>query len=367
MTGVGYAALHQVRALLARRSEEVRLFAVRARGGPRTVPEDLLRAASRVTILPRARRLKLLLWSRLEWPPLEWFCGPTDIAHELFHQVPAARRAARVATVHDLSVFRHPETHTPETVRIHTALLRHCATRADAIVAVSDSCRRDLIELLDAAPEKVHVVPNGVCLEEFEDELDTTALDGLKERLGIPRRYLIHLGTVEPRKNLPRLLRAYSRLCERVADCPGLVLVGKIGWKADPVISALGDPRLRDRVVHVGYLPRREALLLLRGASACAYPSLYEGFGLPVLEAMAARTPVITSNVSALPDVTGDTALLVDPHDEEALTHAMVELIERPEEARRRAEAARERAQRFTWSASADALVRAYRHIVEAR
>lgn len=201
---------------------------------------------------------------------------------------------------------------TSRSIQRQTRLIRHCARRADAIIAVSQSCKNELAARLALPSERIFVVPGGVRLEEFGGALDQAALDGLKKRLGVEREYFIHLGTVEPRKNLPRLLEAYARLRARRRDAPQLLLVGHPGWKSEETFQAIERLRLGGAAIHAGYLGRAEAVLLLRGARACVYPSIYEGFGLPVLEAMAGRTPVLASMDPAIMEVSGGTCLHVD-------------------------------------------------------
>ena len=359
-TGVGYVALHQASALAGLDAAlDLRVFGTRARGV--ALPPEWRLGFSRSFVVPGARRLKLALWPRCNWPPVEWFCGPADVAHGLFHLLPAASNARRMVTVHDLVVFRHPETHTAETVRIHRRLLLHAARHADALIAVSESCRQDILDVLNVPPEKVFVVPNGVRIGDFEGELDSAALARCRQRLGMQRDYWIFVGTIEPRKNLPRLLAAYRRVADRFPECPDLLLVGRSGWHAEPVFQAIRELRLEERVRHAGYLGRSDVILLLRGAAACLYPSLYEGFGLPVLEAMAAGVPVLTSNVSAMPEVIGACGVLTDPEDVDALEAGMETLLLRPDACARMAAQARQRARAFSWEASATRLAEVYR------
>ncbi|MCP4641826.1 MAG: glycosyltransferase family 4 protein [bacterium] len=360
LTGLGYVAYYQVRALLDQdHAFDYRLVATRPTGG-RNPFEDVRNRFSRISVLPHAGLLRYHLWSRFDWPPIEWFSGAVDVAHNFSHQVPATRHALRLVTVHDLSFLRVPETHSPRNVALQSALIRQCVERADAFVTVSESTRHELVSILGVPEERVHHVPNGVCLDEFDATFDTDALEAAKKRLGIARPYFIHLGTVEPRKNIPRLVEAYARLRERCADCPQLVLVGKPGWLCEPSLEAIAAHGGAGDIVHVGYLERQEALTLLRGALGCVYPSLYEGFGLPVLEAMAARTPVITSNVSSMPEVAGGCATLVDPESVGAIADAMVSMVERPDDARANLDAAETRARTFTWERSAERLAEVY-------
>ena len=371
LTGVGYYTLHLFRALLASNAElDVRLFASSAQTPPDIVL-SLGKHCSRLRAVRWPTRLKNFLWTRLEWPPIEWFTGPIDVAHGAFHLLPATQRARRMATVFDLSGLRYPDTHTTENLRHHSALLRHAVSTADALIAISQSCKADLVELLDAREDRIHVVYGGIHLEEFGDPRDSfpsstwerVALDTLRNQYGIRGDYLIHLGTIEPRKNLPRLLEAYARVRARVRDCPCLVLAGQKGWKCDDVFETIARMKLTDKVIHTGYLPRSDAVCLLRGACACVYPSLYEGFGLPVLEAMAARIPVLTSNVSSLPEVLGDTGLLVAPEQVDAIEEGLMALLEHRDAALQRIDAAYARATQFTWAKSAESLAAVYRTV----
>jgi glycosyltransferase involved in cell wall biosynthesis len=305
------------------------------------------------------------MWTTIEWPPFEWFTGPVDVAHGAFHLLPPSRHARRMATIFDLSNLRCPEMHRAESFGIHAPLLRHAAARADRIVAISESCKTDVVELLGVHPDRVRVVLGGIHLQEFGGAQDDHLLQILRKRFSISGNYLIHLGTLEPRKNLPRMIEAYARVRHRFEDCPRLVLAGQAGWMFEDVFSSIERLRLSNHVVHTGYLERNEAVCLLRAAHACVYPSLYEGFGLPVLEAMAARIPVLTSNVSSMPEVVGDTGILVDPKSVDAIEAGLLELIENRTASRQRVEAAYERAKQFTWENSARALAEVYTELTE--
>lgn len=364
LTGVGYYTFQLMQALFARDDRlDFRLFASSARSAHDSVLE-LARHCTRSRIVRWPTRLKVAMWTRLEWPPIEWFTGPVEIAHGAFHLLPAAKRAKRMVTVFDVTVLRVPETHVERNARMELAMLRHAARKADAVVAISQSCKNDLVELMEVSADKVHVVYGGVSLAEFSGEQNENAVAQLKRRLGIEGDYFIHLGTLEPRKNLPRLLEAYARVTRRFRDCPRLVLAGKTGWKYDSVFESISSLGLQRCVIHTGYLSREDAVLLLRGAYACLYPSLYEGFGLPVVEAMAARVPVLTSNVSSLPEVVGDTGITVNPESVDEIEAGLNDLLDHREAALQRVEAAYQRARMFTWENSADALTDVYHKLV---
>ncbi|MCC6489430.1 MAG: glycosyltransferase family 4 protein [Candidatus Hydrogenedentes bacterium] len=361
VTGIGYAAINQVKALLAGDSAfAYASFATGDRQGGAVLRRELGMLHHRV--LPFARLAKYHLWTRWSWPPIEWFSGDVRIAHNFCHQTPATRNALKLVTIHDLSFIRVPETHTETTIRVQSRLLKQCVEEADALIAVSNHCKSELIELLGIDAARVHVVPNGVNLEEFEKPFDPQEHARLARRVGLTRDYLIQIGTLEPRKNILRLLEAYgvARSRHPHSHSPQLLLVGKMGWKSGPIAEAIASRTSGADVIHAGYLNRSEAVLLLRGARACLYPSLYEGFGLPVLEAMAAGIPVVTSAVSALPEVAGGTCTLVDPYDVESIASAICSVMDNEEAAARLAAAARERARTLTWETSASALEKVY-------
>ncbi len=363
LTGVGYYTLHLFRALASESPEcRLRFFASSARG-PRLAEDALGALGESMRCVHWPSRLKHALWTRLEWPPIEWFTGPADIAHGGFHLLPAARGAKRVVTIFDLSGLRCAGTRRESNLAMHLRLLRHAAARADGIIVISQSCRNDVIELLRAPEDRLHVVYGGVFLDEFAGELDLGRLGAVKAAHGIRGEYLIHLGTLEPRKNLPRLIRAYDRVRRMLACPPQLVLAGSAGWMYEDIFETIRASGLEGLAVHTGYLSREDAVLLLRGARACVYPSLYEGFGLPVLEAMAARTPVLTSNVSSLPEVVGACGVLVDPHSEDAIADGLARLLDNEAAAAARAEAGYARAAAFTWQASARALAGVYQSL----
>jgi glycosyltransferase involved in cell wall biosynthesis len=365
LTGVGYAALHLVRALARiEHAPELRLFA----SGTTRPQGALLELAGQCSSLAAVRfptRLKIPLWTRLGWPPLERFTGPVDIAHGLFHLLPPSRQALRVVTVYDLAALRFDNLHKPGSRALHRKLLHHAVRRADALIAASANTRRDLMELPGARPERLHVVPCGVDLAEFTGAFPQEALNGARRKFGIDGPYLLYLGTLEPRKNLVRLVEAYARVRERMPDAPRLVLAGGKGWLCDDVFETIGRLRLERHVVHTGYVTREEAVALLRGALGFVYPSRYEGFGLPVLEAMAARTPVLTSEVSSLPEVIGDGGVMVDPESVDSIAAGMVRLITDETGNRDRVARAFTRATRMTWDDSARALLGLYRRLLE--
>ena len=258
-----------------------------------------------------------------------------------------------VVTVHDLAFRLFPET-APHGTRSWLARIERTLAKASRIIAVSESTRRDLLELYDVDPGLVSVIPLGVDRARFRPS-GRDAIDLVRSRFGLNGPYLLYLGGIEPRKNLQSVLVAFARLGPDVR----LVIAGSgVEWNPEgPVLlqKALDSlpPEARRRVVRTGYVSEGDKVALLSGAGALVYPSLYEGFGLPVLEAMACGTPVVTSDRSSLPEVAGEGALYVDPGDPEAIAAAIERVLSDGQLRTRLRETGMEQAARFTWEETA--------------
>jgi glycosyltransferase involved in cell wall biosynthesis len=270
--------------------------------------------------------------------------------------LPPPTRARRlVITVHDLAFKLFPET-APQSTRWWLARLDRALANASRIITVSESTRRDLIEAYGVAENRVVVIPHGVDHDLFRPP-PAGDMQQVRRRFGIEGSYLLCLGGIEPRKNLPRLVEAFSRL---PGDLEAMLVVAGSGAEWNPegpsllrsALSALPEG-IRRRVVLTGYVGEHAKVALLGAAEALVYPSLYEGFGMPVLEAMACGTPVLTSNVSALPEVAGGAALLVDPTDTGAIAEGMERLLRHGELRERLATDGIRRAARFDWDETA--------------
>jgi glycosyltransferase involved in cell wall biosynthesis len=284
--------------------------------------------------LPEVRRLSFggagrasTLARELVWYPAVLPLADVDLLHCPTYRGPLLRsRAPVVVTVHDLAVFRHPETFNRWTRTISPVLVPRVLRAARRVIAVSEFTRRELVELLRVPEERIRVVPNGV-EDEFGADGPAAAGD-----------YVLAVGTLEPRKNLARLVEAARR-----ADVE-LRVVGARGW---------GDVQVEGNGVRwLGEVPDGELARLYRGALCLAYPSLYEGFGIPVLEAMACGTPVVTSTGGATEEVAGGAAVLVDPLDPSSIAGGIAEAVARREELRREG---LDRVRRFTWAVAARA------------
>ena len=273
-----------------------------------------------------------------------------DVVHFPDYQRPAARLGPSVLTVHDLAALRHPEAFPPLAGHVKRTLLRRSVPRATRIIVPTHAIRAELGQLMEemgANPDRIRVVPHGV---------DPPPPGPPQAR---PQPYLLYVGTLEPRKNLVRLLTAYDMLAQEHRDCPDLVLAGARGWLSGPIQQALerlAARTLGPQVIQLGYVSRGDLWGWLKGAVGFCYPSLYEGFGLPILEAMAAGTPVLTTAGGATGEVAGSAAILVDPLQVGDIARGLNELVYGPRPARQqRIEAGRERAAAHTWAATAAA------------
>ncbi len=324
-------------------------------GGPRQVFTEIAAPNLRERFTPVPARWFRRLEQRYELPRLEWLVR-FDVLFAPNFVPPPTRTKRLVITVHDVAFRLFPETAPHSTLR-WLARLDRTLRQAARIIVVSEQTKRDLLELYRVSEDRVVVVPNGVDAKAFQHITDGD-VEATRRQLGIGGGpYLLFLGGIEPRKNLPAVVRAFARLPRDVR--PMLVIAGwrtewnPQGW--NELQQALGDipAGIRSRIQVAGYVPEERKAALLAGAEALVYPSRYEGFGLQVLEAMAAGTPVLTSDVSALPEVAGDAAVLVDPNDVDSIAGGMENLLRDDELRKDLRERGRARAERFSWEETA--------------
>jgi alpha-1,3-rhamnosyl/mannosyltransferase len=296
---------------------------------------------------------------------VESFIGRVDLFHSINAVLLAQREGRRVVTVQDLTCPRFPRFH-PWSRRVLFGLtVRRAARRADAIIVPSATTERDLAERFPLAAGKTHVVPLAPS-ERFvlppERSLPVVRRFGLA-----PGGYLLFVGNVEPRKNLEALVDDYGRMRAASRLAPILAIAGGRGWKNDPIHRMAADSPFAADIRFLGHVPEPDLPALVNGALAFVYPSLYEGFGLPPLEAKACRTPVLTSDRSSLPEVVGDGALLVDPDDRDQLADALARIA--GDAARREGlrERGKQQARHYSWNETARLTVKAYERLAPAR
>lgn len=314
----------------------------------------------RLAQTPLSERNLVRLWHRLQIPlPVETFLGRLDIFHSPDFVLPPVARAAKVLTIHDLSFLRVPECADPRLRWYLGQVVPRSVRRADFLLADSESTRRDLIELLAVPPERVQVIYGGVDAR-FAPVQDAAALQRMRDTYAGGRPYVLAVGTLEPRKNYPALIRAFAQARQAARLPHALVIVGRKGWVYEPIFAAVDALNLRDELLFPGFVPDEDLPVLYSAADVLVTPSFYEGFGLPALEAMACGTPVIVSDVSSLPEVVGDAGLRVDPRDEDGLADAIVRIIgDSALRADLRA-AGLARARQFAWDKAARELLAVY-------
>ncbi|MDQ6670769.1 MAG: glycosyltransferase family 4 protein [Chloroflexota bacterium] len=290
-----------------------------------------------------------------------------DLLHCPYWSNPVWSPWPTVVTVHDVIQFVLPEYAWRKISRVYFGLVSAGARRADAVITVSECSKRDIVKLLGLAPERIHVIGNAVDASLFPVR-DAWLLASVRERYEIGPRFVLYFGGFDMRKNVPRLIEAYGLLPERLRREYQLVIAGRYQNLGHPLYP---DPRetvrrlgLDGNVVFTGQIREQDKAPLFSAATVFAFPSLYEGFGIPVLEAMACGTPVVTSNVSALPEVAGDASLLVDPYHTGEISDALAELLESQARRDQLARRGLERARRFTWRQVAEQTVRVYKEIV---
>jgi len=326
--------------------------------GAQAEPPTHPRMAVRRTRARTESALRRILWEQAALPVALARLRP-DLLHALAFVAPLLGPVRAVVTVYDLS-FEHFPDRLPAARRWYLRLLgRRTAARAARVIAISHSTARDLAATWGVPPERIDVAAPGVAAR-FRP-LPLAEVAAFRAREGLPERFFLTLGTLEPRKNLPLLLRAYARLPEADRAAAPLLLAGAEGWMVDEVRRALETPALRGTVRRVGYVPDADLPLWYNAASWFVYPSLFEGFGLPIVEALACGTPVLAADTSALPEALGDGGCLLPPGDElawaDALDRARRDRAWRDEaSARGQAHAAQ-----FTWARTAAATVSSYR------
>jgi glycosyltransferase involved in cell wall biosynthesis len=361
-TGVG-AFCHGALAALGRRSSvEVRAYAVSWRR--RRHMESQLPDGVTVRQRPMPARPLHALWGRWDAPPLEWFVGPSDVVHGTNFLVPPTGRAAAVVSVHDLTPLHHPELCNAATLA-YPGLIRLALARGAWVHTDSSFVAGEVVEAFGADPARVRVVNPGV--PELPDPSADEA-EAVLRRILPPavRRFCLAIGTAEPRKDLPGLVRAFGDVADRHADL-ALVLAGPPGWGEQALDEAVAASRARDRIVRTGWVAPGDLAALLARATVLAYPSLYEGFGFPPLQAMRAGVPVVATRAGSLPEVLGDGALLVEQGDEDGLAEALDACLSDEAERRRLVAAGTQWSTRYSWDRCGEELEALYRDAADGR
>lgn len=362
--GIGRLVRNQVRAL-AETDHANHYVLLYARPNDHQIPE--LPHAPNVSHrkLPLTERWLTIAWHRARLPiPADRLCGGVDVYHSPDFVLPTLQRARGILTVHDLAFIIQPECADPKLRAYLEDVVPRSAERADFIIADSENTRNDVVVLLGAPPDRVAVVPGGV-EPRFAQVTDASLLRRAREHLGVgDDPFILAVGLIEPRKNLNRLMDAFAEL-KRSGFIPQhkLVLAGGRGWLVQGILDHHQSSPVRDDVLFPGFVSDDLLPAVYSAADVFAFPSVYEGFGLPVLEAMGCGTPVVASRASCIPEVAEGAALLVDPTDVSGLAGALLRAITDPsvrEDLQRRG---CERAAHYTWERAASELLDVYREV----
>jgi glycosyltransferase involved in cell wall biosynthesis len=356
--GIGRYVRELVAALLRQDVQlDYRLFAA----SPAPLPD----LPFRVRHLPFHDRWLMRVWHRVRAPlPVELITGPIDIYHSPdFTLPPTLPRTRTLLTVHDLSFVRDPDSAAHSLRTFLSVVVPRSVERADRVLADSQATKEDLIELWATPEDKVSVLYCGVD-SRFRPVTDPAALAAVRARYGLSRGpFVLSVSTLQPRKNFRRLIQAFAPLAERHPEL-SLVIGGGKGWRYEEILAEPERVGIAGRVLFPGFVDDSDLPALYSAAVALAYPSLYEGFGLPVLEAMACGTPVIASDRSSLPEVTADAGLQADPFDVEAWTAGLAMLVEDTELRESLVTRGLEQAGRFSWDRAASELLHIYRGLL---
>jgi glycosyltransferase involved in cell wall biosynthesis len=317
--------------------------------------------ALKLSRLPTSRPVVRIFWEQVVQPFALQKEG-VDLLHALAFVTPLLSPCPSVITIYDLSFILYPESFKGSKHFYLSLFTRLSARRARRIIAISQSTKRDVVRLLGVSPEKVEVVYCGI--DEAFRPLAEDRVVAFRSKRGLPERFILFVGTIEPRKNVTRLIEAFADLRFAICDLR-LVIGGAKGWFYEDVFARVEELGLTGKVMFPGYIPVSELPLWYNAAELFVYPSLYEGFGLPLLEAMACGTPVITANTSSLPEVVSQAGLTVDPLDVEALEETMRRVLGNEALRQEMREQGLQRAQGFSWTKTAQETVQVYHRAME--
>lgn len=306
------------------------------------------------------------LWNGVHLFPIENFIGDIDVFHSSDWLEPPTRQAKRVTTIHDFAVFKYPEMFSPRgghnIVANQKRKLFFVQHYSDLVIAVSETTKQDAMEILKIPERKIRVIyeaPNPIYFPRNEKKIQK-----VKEKFGVEGNYLLCVGTREPRKNLDRVMMAFIEI-SRVYPELSLVIAGKYGWGNEDQISNIKDQKLDQKVKILGFVEKEDLAGLYSGAMAFVYPSLYEGFGLPILEAMACGVPVVTSDVGSMKEIAAGAAVLIDPESTESLANGISKLLKNVKLREELKIKGLKRAGEFSWDKAALQTLEAYRSVLE--
>ncbi len=312
-------------------------------------------------IQPYPPRLQEILWNKLHLNPVKRLFPKLDVFHSWDWLQPPDRELPLVSTIHDLAILKFPETAHPKILKMHQQAWKVLKEREAQIIAVSQATKQDIVKLLEIPSHRVHVIYESLPIETIQSSKNVTEeeYEQLRQKLHLDQPYILFVGTREPRKNLKRLIEAWIPLAKDFQ----LVIAGESGWdESDGLAKTVNHKNLR----FLGKVSDVELAVLYGEAELFAYPSIYEGFGLPILEAFHHGTPVLTSDISSMPEVAGNAAELIDPQSVESIRKGIEKVLgETPEQQRQRLQKMIIRLHQFSWDRVAEETVKVYQRAIE--
>ncbi len=285
-----------------------------------------------------------------------------DIFHSPDHYIPKFRDIPSIATIHDAIAFSNPEWLSFKHRYFINPVFKKSASWTSQIITVSDYSKKQINFHFKIKEEKISVIPLGVDELWFKNK-NLSEIDKVNKKYNLFKNYLISVGTIQPRKNLFNLIVAYKKLPEKIKKEFNLVIVGRLGWKYDKILTnELSDSK--KGIIWLKYVPKKDLVNLVKGSASLIFPSLSEGFGLPVLEGFASETPVITSNVTSLPEIANDAALLINPSSTNDISNGIISVITDDKFSQSLVEKGKKRAKLFNWSRTADLTLKLYKKVL---
>ena len=282
----------------------------------------------------------------------------SDIYHFFNFTIPKNIKGKIIITIYDTVFFTVPETMGDmKTISEY----RYAAEKSDLIITISESAKSDIIKHFNVSEEKIKIVTRGIDLQKYSHKYSKSELENIRKKYNLPQNYILYLGTIEPRKNIERIVKSFKRYKQEINDDLKLVIVGKKGWKYDNIMKLIES--MGTDIIITGYIDEEDKVPIYKLSQIFVFPSLYEGFGMPILEAMASGTPVITSNISSMPEVAGNAGILVDPFDENEIFGAYKKILSDEKLKKEMVQRGLEQAKKFEWKKSVEILEKIYEEI----
>ncbi|MDZ8227142.1 glycosyltransferase family 1 protein [Nostoc sp. ChiVER01] len=371
-SGVGFYVANLICALdILQKEENFQLGIVYQPGlknwlrGEFSLPESF-QDYSQQYLLPLPVRISNLLLALAFKPSLSYFekyFGFPDILHGTNYSVYPCQNSLKVMNIYDLTFIKY-HNYVDSVVKTYTKKIKRCLQWTDLVLTISESSKKDIIEYLEVDPKKIYVTP--LASRYYPNYLSQKVAQALEKQANydFSKPYLLFVSTIEPRKNINNIITAFNFLKEKYKIEHQLILIGKKGWNYEPIFAAIENSPWANQIHHLNYLSNELVALFYSKADVFVYPSHYEGFGLPVLEAMTLGAPVISSNTSSIPEVTGDAAILVDPNNPIQLGEAILKVISDSQVRQELINKGKARAKLFSWERTAKETLNAYRTII---